>query len=429
MDIKKLRGYIYPNIFATVGVSLYILVDTYFISACAGTNGITALNLAMPLYSAIFAVAAMLGNGAATAFSLEKAASGKNGGSYFSQAVMTNLLLSIPFVLGGAFVPERIMAFLGADAAIIETGYTYVRTFLVCTPFFLLNGSFTAFIRNDGSPNIAMAATLISCLFNVVFDYILMFPCGLGMFGAALATGIAPAVSMAVCLAHFLSKNNTIRFRFVLPDLKKVVRACRLGIGYFVSEISSGVSGFVFNKILLSIVGNVAVAAYGIVANVSIVGTAIFSGVAQGLQPMASRAQGTGDLAARRAVCRYSLKTGLIIAAGVALLFGVFAREVAEIFNSENNDQMTMLAVGNLRYYVVGFLPAAVNIILCGYFGAIGRDRLCSIISVSRGIVAIVAFTVILSRLFGIVGVWIAYPAAELFTLLLAILLIGKKGL
>lgn len=429
MDIKKLRGYIYPNIFATVGVSLYILIDTYFISVSAGTNGITALNLVMPLYSAIFAVASMLGNGAATAFSLENAIPGNDADSYFSQAVVTNLILSIPFVLGGAFVPEKIMAFFGADRVIIETGRTYARTFLVCTPFFLLNGTFTSFVRNDGAPNIAMAATLISCLFNIVFDYILIFPCGLGMFGAALATGFSPAVSMAICLFHFLSKNNTIRFRFVIPNIKKVIRACRLGIGYFVSEISSGVSGFVFNKILLSLVGNVAVAAYGIVANVSIVGTAIFSGVAQGLQPMASHAQGTGDVLARRAICRYSVKTGIVISATVALLFWLFAREVSAIFNSENNAQMGALAVSNLRYYVIGFLPASVNIILCGYFGAIGRDRLCTVVSVSRGIVAIVAFTIILSRMFGIVGVWIAYPVTEVFTLSMALFLIRKKPL
>ncbi len=429
MNVKKLRGYIFPNILAMVGISLYILADTYFISASAGTNGLTALNLALPLYSAIFAVGAMLGNGAATAFSLEKSVPGSDAGTYFSHAVMANLLISIPFILVGIFLPEKLLALLGGDDVIVETGYVYVRTFLTCTPFFLLNSTFTSFVRNDGAPNVAMAATLISCLFNIVFDYVLMFPCGLGMLGAALATGLSPAVSIAVTLVHFLSKKNTIRFRVLLPSVRKIVRACRLGIGYFVSEISGGISGFVFNRILLGLVGNVAVAAYGIVANVSVVGTAIFSGVAQGLQPMASEAQGTGDANARKAICRYSVKTGALIAATIILLFCLFAREVVRIFNSENNAQMASLAVSNLRLYVLGFLPASVNIILCGYFGAIGRDRLCSVISVSRGVVAIVLFAWILSSLFGIVGVWIAYPVTEIFTLTMALALIRRKGL
>lgn len=429
MNYKRLRGYIFPNVFAMVGVSLYILADTFFISASAGANGLTALNLALPLYSAIFAVGAMLGNGSATAFALEKSVPGNDADTYFSHSVMANLLISIPFVLVGIFMPEKLLALLGGDDVIVETGYVYVRTFLSCTPFFLLNSTFTSFVRNDGAPNVAMAATLISCLFNIVFDYVLMFPCGLGMFGAALATGLSPAISIAVTLIHFFSKKNTIRFRILLPNIQKLVRACRLGIGYFVSEISGGISGFVFNKILLVLVGNVAVAAYGIVANISVVGTAIFSGVAQGLQPMASEAQGTGDTKERNAICRYSLKTGILIAATIVLLVYLFAREVVEIFNSEHNAQMATLAVSNLRLYVLGFLPASVNIILCGYFGAIGRDRLCSVISISRGVVAIVLFAWILSSLFGIVGVWIAYPVTELFTLIMALVLTLRKGL
>ncbi len=429
MNYKRLRGYIFPNVFAMVGVSLYILADTFFISASAGANGLTALNLALPLYSAIFAVGAMLGNGSATAFALEKSVPGNDADTYFSHSVMANLLISIPFVLVGIFMPDKLLALLGGDDVIVETGYVYVRTFLTCTPFFLLNSTFTSFVRNDGAPNVAMAATLISCLFNIVFDYVLMFPCGLGMFGAALATGLSPAVSIAVTLVHFFSPKNTIRFRILLPNIRKIVRACRLGIGYFVSEISGGISGFVFNRILLGLVGNIAVAAYGIVANISVVGTAIFSGVAQGLQPMASEAQGTGDTQARKAICRYSLKTGILIAAAIVLLLCVFAREVVAIFNSEHNAQMASLAVSNLRLYVLGFLPASVNIILCGYFGAIGRDRLCSVISISRGVVAIVLFAWLLSGLFGIVGVWIAYPVTELFTLIMALALILRKGL
>ncbi len=429
MDVKKLRGYIFPNILAMVGISLYILADTYFISASAGTNGLTALNLALPLYSAIFAVGAMLGNGAATAFALEKAIPGSNADSYFSHTVTADLLFSLPFVLAGIFVPDKILAFFGADAVIVSTGQVYVRTFLICTPFFMLNNACTAFVRNDGAPKLAMTATLLSCLFNIVFDYVLMFPCGLGMFGAALATGLSPAVSILVTLFHFFSKKNTIRFHLVWPSLKKLVRACRLGIGYFVSEISGGVSGFVFNKILLSLVGNIAVAAYGIVANISVVGTAMFSGIAQGLQPMASEAQGTGNVSARKAICRYSIRTGAFISAAIILLLWVFSREIVAVFNSENDARMAALAVDNLRYYVLGFLPASVNIILCGYFGAIGRDRLCTIVSVTRGIAAIVLFSLLLSNIFGILGVWIAYPVTELFTLILAILLIGKKGL
>ena len=429
MSTKKLRGYLFPNMLAMLGISLYIIVDTYFIAAYAGTNGITALNLIIPVFSVIFAIGGMLGNGAATAFSLEKATPGGRADDYFSVAVVTDILVSVPLVILGVFFPDEVIGLLGADEMITQVGRDYISTVLICTPLYLANSTCTAFVRNDGSPNIAMAATLSSSLFNVVFDYILIFLLDWGMFGAALATGISPLVSMFITFWHFLSKKNTIRFRLLLPKIKKVIRSCRLGVGYFVGEIAGGVTGFVFNTILLSLSGNIAVAAYGIVCNVAVIGTAVFSGVAQGLQPMASEAQGSGDISGRKAICRYAVKVAVWIAVGIVSSLVLFAPQVVALFNSEKDEAMAALAVPNLQLYVLGFLPASVNIALCGYLGAIGRDRLCGILSVCRGIVAIVFFAVVLSRIFGIFGVWIAYPVTELFTLIVALIAVKKCGL
>ena len=429
MSNKKLRGYLFPNMLAMLGISLYIIVDTYFIAAYAGTNGITALNLIIPVFSVIFAIGGMLGNGAATAFTLEKATPGGKADDYFSVAVIVNLLVSVPLVILGVFFPKEVIGFLGADDMITNVGRDYISTVLICTPLYLDNSTCTAFVRNDGSPNVAMAATLSSSFFNVIFDYILIFLLDWGMFGAALATGISPLISILVTLWHFLSKKNTIRFRLLWPKFKMVLRSCRLGVGYFVGEIAGGVTGFVFNTILLGLSGNVAVAAYGIVCNVAVIGTAVFSGVAQGLQPMASEAQGAGDVDGRRAICRYAIKVAVWIAVGIVSSLLIFAPQVVALFNSEKDTAMAALAVPNLQLYVLGFLPASINIALCGYLGAIGRDRLCGILSVCRGIVAIVFFAVVLSQVFGIFGVWIAYPVTELFTLVVALIAIGKSGL
>ncbi|MCD8078389.1 MAG: MATE family efflux transporter, partial [Lachnospiraceae bacterium] len=89
----------------------------------------------------------------------------------------------------------------------------YLRSALLFATCFILNFTFTAFVRNDYAPRLARSATLLSSLFNIAFDYIFMFPCGMGMKGAALATGLSPVVSMLICMIHYLSANNTIRFR------------------------------------------------------------------------------------------------------------------------------------------------------------------------------------------------------------------------
>lgn len=421
---KKLRKYLIPNILAMVGISCYILADTFFISKAAGTDGITALNLTLPVFGMMFALGSMIGIGSATRYSLCKLMSRKNTEMFFSNSIMWSLIISMIFVLSGICCPDAILRLMGADSNILRTGLPYIRTVLMFAPFFMLNYTFTAFVRNDNAPGIAMAATLSSSFFNIIFDYIFMFPMGMGMTGAALATGISPIVSISVCMIHFLSKKNTIRFVLKLPSVRLLLLSCSLGIAGFIGEISSAVTSMAFNFILLDIKGNIAVAAYGAIANVALVGIAIFNGIAQGLQPMASDAEGSKDEDTKRRIHRHSQHIGFAVSCVLMLLIWIFAKQIIGIFNSENSREMAELAVTGIRLYSIGFPFAAWNIIKAGFFSASGRARECFIISVSRGIAAIVFFAFVLSVLFGIYGVWLAFPAAELLTLLLSIFML-----
>ena len=120
---------------------------------------------------------------------------------------------------------------------------------------------------------------------NTAFDYIFMFPMKLGLAGAALATAISPAITMAICTTHYLGKKNHVGFRWVRPSIRHLVSCCQLGISAFVGELSSAIITIIFNMLLLGIAGNVSVAAYGVVANLSLVAMSIFNGLAQGAQP------------------------------------------------------------------------------------------------------------------------------------------------
>ena len=293
----------------------------------------------------------------------------------------------------------------------------------------MLNFTCTAFVRNDGAPRIAMAATLLSGLFNILFDYLLMFPLGLGMTGAALATGFSPVVSMSICLLHYLSPRNTIRLTPTLPSLRRLLSACQLGVVAFVGEMSSGVTTMVFNFILLHLAGNAAVAAYGIVANIALVGVALFNGISQGLQPLASACHGSGDTQGQSRIYRHSMFIGLCVSAVVVAVVVTFAGTLVAVFNSQHSAQLADYAIPGLRLYFLGFLFAGANIVKSGFYSATGRGRESSILALCRGVVAIVAFAFLLSHLFGITGVWLAFPAAELFTLLLGLVLGRPQGL
>ncbi len=419
---KNLRRYLIPNIFAMIGISCYILADTFFISSAAGADGITALNLALPIFGLMFAFGSMIGLGSATNFGISRALGRKDADDYFSNSVICSVLISLIFVGAGIFIPDLVLEFMGADKKILETGLSYIRTVLLFAPCFMLNYTFTSFVKNDNAPNIAMVATLSSSIFNIIFDYIFMFPLKMGLTGAALATGISPVISMGVCMFHYLSKNNTIRFRVQFPSFSKLIRSCSMGIAGFIGEISNGITSMVFNFILLDLAGNTAVAAYGIVANISLVGIAVFNGISQGLQPMASEAAGMGNEESKRKIIGYSMKVSFLLAVILVAASWIFTPQIVHLFNSENSEKMAEYAITGLRLYSTGFLLASLNIVKSGFFGSTGNAKGCWLISVSRGIAAIVLFAFILSMLFGIYGVWMAFPVSELFTLILSFL-------
>ena len=424
---KQLKKYIIPNVLAMVGTSCYVLADTFFIAVAEGANGITALNLVLPVYGILFAIGSMIGVGSATRYTLEKAMGRKDADDYFSNAILWTVLISLLFIAAGIFWPENILRLLGADDAIVKLGSTYLQIVLCFTPFFMLNYTFTAFVRNDGAPNIAMAATLGSGIFNILFDYIFMFPLKMGITGAALATAISPIVSMGICCIHYLSSKNTIRFRKKRPSGKKLVSSCILGVVAFVGEISSGMTTLVFNFILLELAGNTGVAAYGVIANLALVGTALFNGVSQGMQPLASRVHGKADREGENKIYKHSLQIAAGIAIVLVLVVLLFGDSLVRIFNQENSDALASYAEQGLRIYFLGFLVASFNIVRAGFYSATGRGKESSILSLSRGIIGIVVFAYLLSRIWGVTGVWLAFPAAEVFTWLLGTVCMRKK--
>ncbi|MDE7029221.1 MAG: polysaccharide biosynthesis C-terminal domain-containing protein, partial [Lachnospiraceae bacterium] len=347
---------------------------------------------------------------------------------YFSNAVLWALMLGAVFIAAGLLVPDRIVALLGGDEQIVAVGSDYTAIFMLFAPFFMWNHICNAFVRNDGAPAVAMAATLLSSLFNVVFDYVLMFPLGMGMRGAALATALSPVLGVAICCTHLLSKKSTVRFRWALPSLKRLLESCQLGVSAFVGEISSGVTTVVFNMIILKLAGNVGVAAYGVVANTSLVAAAVFNGVSQGSQPLLSDYYGKGERASVRKVVRLGVATSLVLAVLILAVVCASAEPITAVFNNEGNAGLAAYAVTGLRLYFIGFLAAGFNIVGTGILSATESARWAFAASVSRGFVAIILCAFALSALAGMNGVWLAFPAAEFLTALLVAVALVKTA-
>ena len=414
---RQFVKYVSQNILGMVGVSLYILADTFFISQAVGADGITALNLVLPLYSFIFAIGQMIGVGSAIRFAVENGQGKKEKYPWFSNALVWTTIFGAVFTVIGFLFPEQIVALMGGDATIVAVGAPYTRIFMSFSIFFMWNHVCNAFVRNDGAPTVAMAATLLSSLFNIIFDYLLMYPFGMGMEGAALATACSPIVGVLICMVHILSKKSTLHIRFVRPDLRGLWLSCQVGVSAFVGEVSSGVTTFSFNYLILGLAGNTGVAAYGVVANLAIVAVALFNGIAQGSQPLVSDYYGRNEQGLIRRVIRMGLWLSFVFAALIAVSMWWYAAPITAIFNKADDPVLAMYAQEGLRLYMLGFFFAGCNMLGASVLSAMEEARAAFAASMLRGFVLILLCAFVLAALFGMTGVWLAYPVAEALTL------------
>ncbi len=423
----KYLKYVSQNILAMIGISAYIIADTFFIAKSQGGSGITALNLVLPVYSLIYAIGAMIGVGSAIRFTIFNKIDKDKSDTLFFHALCCTLIISLIFISIGILCPDKILYLLGADKKIAEIGTGYLRIVLIFSPCFMWNHVCNAFTRNDGQPSLSMTATLSSTIFNIVMDYILMFPFNMGMEGAALATALSPIVGVLICCTHLFSKKSNIKFCICPPSLKKLIWTCQLGISSFVSEISSGVTTAAFNVVILGLTGNIGVAAYGVVANTALVAVSVFNGISQGAQPLLSDYYGKKDLQSLKTVIKLTLITSSFFAVIIVLYVYITASYITKIFNSEGNKLLTTYAVTGLRIYFTGFIFAGFNIVGSGILSAIEKAKGAFITSISRGVIAILACTFTLPFILGMTGVWLAFPAAELITLIILLLIIKRE--
>lgn len=413
--LKEFIWYASLNVLGMIGLSCYILADTFFVAKGLGGNGLAALNLAIPIYSFIHGCGLMLGMGGATRYSMLRSQKNSAKSSIvFSHTLMLVLMFAVLFVIAGIFFTQPITALLGADEAVFQMCQTYLKVLLLFSPLFLLNDTLLCFVRNDGAPQLAMIAMTIGSLSNIVLDYIFIFPLQLGIFGAVLATSCAPAISLMILSTFLLKKKNhfhLVKFQPV-PQICKTIFAT--GVPSLVTELSSGIVIIVFNIIILGLSGNTGVAAYGVIANLSLVVIAIYTGIAQGIQPLISKYFGGGDRNRIQAIFRYGIITVTVLSILVYAWVFLEAENITAIFNSERDAALQAIAVPGLRIYFTGCLFAGLNIVLCTYFSSTDHVRPANTLSLLRGFVIILPLSFLLSGLWGMTGLWAVFPVTEL---------------
>ncbi|MDR0460347.1 MAG: MATE family efflux transporter [Nitrososphaerota archaeon] len=345
----------------------------------------------------------------------------------FTHSLIAGMLIALLFVAIGIFFTTPLAKALGADFTILPLASVYIRTILCFAPVFVLNNILIAFIRNDNNPKLAMAGMITASFSNIVLDYLFIFPLSMGMFGAALATGLAFTLSITVLSTHFWTKNNKFSLHKCGIKIKEMTHMFSLGSSALVNELAFAVSLITFNLVILKIAGNIGVAAFGIVANIALIVICIFTGVAQGIQPLISKGHGSGV----NTLVNHTLKYAIITVVTIALvIYGLAFFNTAIFvyaFNSNADAALAFLATNGIQLYFVGLIFAGINFVVAAYFSAIGNAKTAVIISLLRSCVISIPLVIILGTVLKMNGIWLSFIFTELITSAISAAFLYKK--
>ena len=426
-DIKRIFfKYLIPSIGGMLGVSLYVLGDTMIIGRGLGSQGLAALNVSIPLINVFNGFGLLFGIGGATALSISRGR--KEYGdvdNIFSKSMIMAFTIGIILTLVRIFFLDELVHLLGASSATFQMSKDYLGVLMSFSVMFLLNSALTVFVRNDGSPRLAMIGMLSGSIINVILDYVFIIKLKWGMAGGAFATGLSPIIGLIILSYHFIDKRNKFNFKFSKPDFNILKRIVANGSSSFVVELSAGIVIFAFNISLSRIAGDIGISAYSIIANLSLILSAIFMGIGQGIQPIVSFNFGADRLDRVYEATKLGIYTSLALGISFYALGLLFPEFLVSVFlNAE--PELLNITVRGIKIYFSGFILMGINITLSSFIQSKEYAKTSLIISLSRGFVFIIIMLFFLPQLIGIEGIWLTLPLAELMTTVISLFRVTK---
>ena len=290
--------------------------------------------------------------------------------------------------------------------------------FAVC---FMISYNLEVLVKTDGRPRLALVTVCVGCVTNCVLDYLAIFHWGLGIWGAAAATGLSQLLTCIIYLTHFLGKHTTfhpVRFRM---DWKIYRRLLPIGISDGLTELCNGLMIFLFNHTILRCIGTDGLVAYTIIAYANTLVINITMGVSQGSQPLISFQNGRGDGTAIGNLLRYGLRTMCGIAAVCFTVLFLAAPKLVAVYLPEAGAEMLTFATDAFRRYSLCYLPVGFNIYIAGFLTAMERPLPAVSISTGRGLILQGSILLLLAAVLGGGSIWFAPVISEVLCLGLSV--------
>jgi putative MATE family efflux protein len=441
---KLMQKYAIPCIISLLVAALYNIVDQIFIANASylGSYGNAANTVVFPLTVVALAIAVMIGDGSCAFVSIclgaeKREDAHKSIGNAIVLCVVSSLILTVVYLL----FSDPILTMFGGrvNDGTYSCAKEYFFWIALGIPFYMFGQSMNPIIRADGSPRFAMAATLSGAVVNIILDPIFIYPLGMGMKGAAIAT-VAGQILTAVLSIWYLCHMKAVRLTHASfrPNIQLIPKFLSLGVTSFLSQISLVISMAAVQNMCTKygamdeIFGQpefaqIPLAVLGIVMKFFQIVISIAVGMAAGCIPVVGYNVGAGRKDRAKTLFTYLLVSEAAVGAIALLIVELFPHQLIGVFGAANESAYyTDFAVKSFRIYLCMMVLATVNKGTFIYLQALGKALESTIISMTREIILGVFLPIILPIFFGLDGVLYSFPVADILTFLVAVVVIRR---
>ena len=415
-----------PAVAGMITGALYNIIARLLIGNTLGHLGIAGITVNFPLVILYIAFSAFIGVGGNALFSIYLGKKDiKKAEHILGNTFVMLVLVSVGVSVFLYIFLEQALAMVGASADVMPFAKEYMEISMIGFTIWGIGAGMNHFIRSSGHPNIALVTQIVGNVVNIIVGILFVYYLGWGMKGVAWASVFGQTFSAVWILYFFLSKKCPYKVRIKNFILKRdiVFAACAIGISQFIFQISSSILNFILNRSLVVYGGDTALAAIGIVMAVNSMIIFTIMGISQGSQPLIGYNYGAKHYSNAIQTTKMAMRWSSIILIIGFLITEIFAIPVVKIFNSTNEELIKMAARG-LRF--VNFMLPVISLHFFGstYFQAINKPLQATILSLSRQVLLLIPFVLILPKFMGLDGVFFATTVADFFACLISAILL-----
>ena len=425
---RTLIRFAVPSIFMQIFLSLYTIADGMFVSRFVGTVALSAINIVFPVTSLALAIAIMLATGGSAIVGIQLGEKQEEKArKSFSLIIATSFVISVIMAVLGTVFLNQIVKFLGASELQFADAKAYLGIILIFIPALFLQSLFQIFFVVAGKPSIGLTVTMLAGITNIVLDYIFIKYFGMGIAGAAVATGLGYCIPSITGIFYFFRKENK-QLYFVKPEwnTKIFIDSCFNGSSEMTTNLANAVTTFLFNYIFMKFYGESGVASITIILYFQFIIIAIFFGYSIGVAPIISYKYGEKNHRQLHEILKYSL---YFLTISSVTMFGIAIitiNPVLLLFTSKNTDVFS-ISINGFPLYAISFIVAGFNIFASTFFTALSDGKVSAIISFLRTFLFLSGAIIILPMMIGERGIWLATTVAELLGLGVSIYYIVSK--